>query len=1051
MKLRNIDFDPPPPPPKKQYYDNYDIREYNYSISTIDSDRAFINVSNNSSSSTSQEDALSLVGEESSQEKDNQCRHQQQQQQCELDVSLTWSNAPGFDDSFQSNKNSTESESKGLQFDNDSSSESDGNKKEEKQNNNDTDTTVYNYDDESDADENKSAFLSWPELPELPVSSLPQHEQIQQRCSESVTNDRPPSWFHWGRRASDSDEILNAFSPSENGDASNSENNNNNKINNDIDTKKSNDDSLVPAHQQWWLFGRKRNTLPNTPNHVDSYAAARGRKSSAVESNVKNSGRWHTMESFVNGGDDIERRSSGEGSMDVNGDNDDVIDNRRSSVESNNSSAASPVDEETRPKPIRMLSRRKSIESNNSSYSSAIDGETRPKPIRMLSRRQSIESNKSFTSSVDHELNQFLFPRRGHRASIRSLRGTESSVASSCNPPQSQDEDGVEVIVDKLKKSFVDLSPIDRMLLSDMASSKNTNRWRKPGISGSDGGNQHNSMVDLGGSTLSIQASENELGQVSRDEAKRSPQAAPNNLSQELNGSLGSTQEGVEGVPEIYWDSDKISKMRGEGVSLARAKLHDEVSSIASSDHSGHIKTRRNYSQKRLSFTSSFLWWNNATIDEEDVDDDCSFKPEKIVPFKTTEKIASRASSGKLTSMKSSIRPKSIAISTPPNLLSMAKRKASIDYDDYDDDEMYSKKNPLVKEDLKHETVVKEANEIMNSVNNSVIAMGMNAPFRNIDEVVAPFPKLHKNLGYQMDALNAAIVRTTKSSTNALQGTKKSKSKKLKASKMKSSQFSMSSDNSFMDSSNQSSTMNNILNDSEAMSKFILSQLALLQSQQSLDGSSITSTVTPRSFYTSWLPNYMWYQTIAADASSIMRPTSLCSGTGITGDEQYLNPEMLKVFEMFSTYFVGSKHLFQEANEDTDDEGAKMRRSYWMDTIEEIDSADESSEYSTSSDSEVSDESDMVYELGEVGSADIGQFVDAEKQIEILQTVINDLRKSQLNDRPILSIEASAPGQDSNLSILDESGRANKLSSSTSTNESNSLRESNLTSSAFST
>jgi len=240
------------------------------------------------------------------------------------------------------------------------------------------------------------------------------------------------------------------------------------------------------------------------------------------------------------------------------------------------------------------------------------------------------------------------------------------------------------------------------------------------------------------------------------------------------------------------------------------------------------------------------------------------------------------------------------------------------------------------------------------------------------------------------------------------------------------------------------------------MSKFILYQMALLQSQQTGDGSSITTNVTPRSFYTSWLPNYMWYQTIAGDASSVMRPTSLCSGTGITRDEQYLNPEMLKVFEMFSTYFVGSKHLFQEEDEDNDDSAANMRRSYWMDTIEEIDSADESSEKSTSSDSELSEESDMVYELGEVGSADIDQFVDTEKQIEILQTVINDLRKSRLNDRPFVSIEASAPGPESNLSSstsTDErntSSRDSNLTSSTITNEMNtSGRDSNFTSSTL--
>lgn len=57
----------------------------------------------------------------------------------------------------------------------------------------------------------------------------------------------------------------------------------------------------------------------------------------------------------------------------------------------------------------------------------------------------------------------------------------------------------------------------------------------------------------------------------------------------------------------------------------------------------------------------------------------------------------------------------------------------------------------------------------------------------------------------------------------------------------------------------------------------------------------------------------------------------------------------------------------------------------------------------------------------------LATFVDAEKQIAILQKVITDLRKSQVSDRPILSIEASAPGQ-GNMSVLDDSARESQLS-----------------------
>ena len=93
-----------------------------------------------------------------------------------------------------------------------------------------------------------------------------------------------------------------------------------------------------------------------------------------------------------------------------------------------------------------------------------------------------------------------------------------------------------------------------------------------------------------------------------------------------------------------------------------------------------------------------------------------------------------------------------------------------------------------------------------------------------------------------------------------------------------------------------------------------------------------------------------------------------------------------------------------------------------METIdEEVDSDDDMSESSSSYDSEVSDESDMVYELDD-STEDIDRLVDTEKQIEILQNVIKDLRKSQMND-PLLSIDthtlddtnSSSRGQDNKM------------------------------------
>jgi hypothetical protein len=935
MKIREMKIDFDPPPQQQQQWAYYDIRQFKNSLN-----RSYEKEGDQDSSSQEEED--------------------------ELDVSITWSNAPGIDDSPKS-CHSTEyadvdDDMEELEL-NEKRRRSDDDKNNKTKRN---DTAATFYDDE---DENDSVFLSWPELPEIRVgTSSPQHEQQPSQQQQPL-----------GEK--------------------------------------------VPQNQQWWQFGRRRSFGSDINNNSVGV-----RKGSVVESNNNiGSRRWSSIESYNNseGKEDMMNRSG----------------------ESNNFNGSSSSNGDGG-SPEKFLHRQSSIESNRSVVtSSSVEVEIKSTTMKP-NRRRSMDNNKSFTSSVDDEVNEWLFPRRGRLTSQRnnSTRGlwggseTSSSsfvaaASSNNNPPQGKGEDDVEVIVDKLKKSFVDLSPIERALLDDMASTKNTNRWRNRSsiTSGTDNDNhQHNGgVMPLGGSSTpkSLQGDDGELEEVSpEEEAKQrsSPHRVTRTPSQEdWNDRIGNAQQGV---PEIYWDSDKMMKMKGCGVSLASARALDEVSSIASSDHSGKIPLMNNIAQRRASFKSSFFGWNTA-ISEEDVDENSysSFKPEKIVPRVTTP--------GKLSSMASSIRPKSMVINAPSKGLSKAKKRSSIDYDDYDDDDdMYSRrKNPQAEEDLKHEAVVKEACEIMDSVNNSLVAMGMNAPFRPIEEICPPFQKLHKNLGYQMDALKAVTVRSTKSPTaSKRQGTKKSK--KLRASNFKGrgSLFSMSSGGSTIDTLNRSSNMS-ILNDTDAMSKFIISQMALMQSQLSVDGTSITSNVTPRSFYTSWLPNYMWYQTIAADASSVMRPTSLCSGTGITGDEQYLNPEMLKVFEMFSTYFVGSKHLFQEGEEDND--GAKMRRSYWMmEKIDEIDSDDEISENSSSSDSEVSDESDMVYELADVG-ADIDQFVDTERQIEILQSVIKDLRKSQMNDRPMLSIKAATSPQ-SNLSSSTASPPSN-LSSSTASPPSN--------------
>lgn len=230
-----------------------------------------------------------------------------------------------------------------------------------------------------------------------------------------------------------------------------------------------------------------------------------------------------------------------------------------------------------------------------------------------------------------------------------------------------------------------------------------------------------------------------------------------------------------------------------------------------------------------------------------------------------------------------------------------------------------------------------------------------------------PFKKLHTNIGYQLDFLKAAI------------GPPRNKSRKSRRRKLIKSEFAPSLTSSFTSLPSVPPT----LNDPQALSAYIVEQMAILQTQHEIEGSSEPSFGTSAKLYTCYLPNVMWYQPVAADSSisSMIRPTSLCSGTGITGDQQYLHPDMLNVFHMFGSYLLGSGHLFQDDGEN--DANHKRRSAFWIETIHEGDAEDDNSE---------SEETNSSYEsiTGSDGS-DRGQM-----QKDLIERVIEDLRCSQM-------------------------------------------------------
>ena len=270
--------------------------------------------------------------------------------------------------------------------------------------------------------------------------------------------------------------------------------------------------------------------------------------------------------------------------------------------------------------------------------------------------------------------------------------------------------------------------------------------------------------------------------------------------------------------------------------------------------------------------------------------------------------------------------------------------------------------------------------------------------------------KLHANLFYQRDALKAAVGNPKSTRRRA---------KKVKKS-MKKSSIAMSSSMFNPSALGYSDSQDGVgdggeplpplatpiqLNDHKALTAYIMDQVMQMQHRQSnmSDGSGVSSKHPSHfaSMYTSYLPNFMWFQPIAADSSrsSMIQPTSMCSGTGITGDEQYLQPGMLNVFSHFGSYLLGSGHLFQE--EDDDDSGKevtakggptknKRRAAFWVETIDEEDSMGSNAMSNSSYESMGSSDSDSSVECNNEG--DTLQIT----QKAFIEKVIEDLRCSQL-------------------------------------------------------
>jgi len=423
---------------------------------------------------------------------------------------------------------------------------------------------------------------------------------------------------------------------------------------------------------------------------------------------------------------------------------------------------------------------------------------------------------------------------------------------------------------------------------------------------------------------------------------------------------LKSKAEGVENEDVVCdWGSSDLCKMKENKGRVSKMDVVDDVSSIGSSVHSGRIagvkkgwQPRERGVSVRRSFLSSFRW--NSALNQS--------------------------------------------------------AKESFGEDDVqgdDDDDIKLEEEIFARQDAEYEKIIQDANELMSKVNKSVVAMGNEAPFRPVEEVIPSLKKLHKNLLLQMDSLgtNLRQVRLT--------GRKKHRLSNASNRHMRDSAFegsiistnSNTSGGSFAPSPNDAKAVDGFIDKQMGRSNLPLqpsscmrsSLITISPSVSITQTSSHKSQATSTKHYTAYLPNHMWYQFSAGDPSSQIRPTSLCSGTGITGGQQYLDRQMLDVFDMFGSYFVGAFGTFKDDEDGNENPKKSNRRAaFWMESIDEEDSMTNESmsgyESEMTLDLSVLDDDDDIGEF----HVEIDQPVDTETKIELLEKAIADLRRSQI-------------------------------------------------------
>ena len=331
--------------------------------------------------------------------------------------------------------------------------------------------------------------------------------------------------------------------------------------------------------------------------------------------------------------------------------------------------------------------------------------------------------------------------------------------------------------------------------------------------------------------------------------------------------------------------------------------------------------------------------------------------------------------------------------------LKMSRRRLLFEdeyYHDEDEIDWQLEEEIFAEEDAMNSIVLQEAHELMAQVNKSVSSMRLDPPFQPTEDILPSLKELHASLKYHLvESKAAGIVAEVELPRH--DDVEKTSTRTMNESNAVSKKH-MSKVDTGQDDALPA------LDDREAIVQFFMQRLkeASLKDDNSKLYRSERGVLDYQQF-TAFLPNFLWYQPMSGDTSSIIRPTSLCSGTGIGSGLKYIDPEMMAIFALFGNYLAGalSEEERNPASANGKDESFRPRRSVrWLNAIDEDDDSDLDAESMHKSD-------DDAFGAGKgLKSEEVNGMVLSEEQMTVIQSAIDELLSKKMNVGKTSKIDA---------------------------------------------